>query len=220
MKSYITAFMLICFASFSSSQTNYEKDWNQVAKLENEGLTKSAAELVNKIYTKAKTEKNTQQLVKSLLFQSKFLQVLEEDSQLKIVNNFKADINASDIVTKHLLENILANLYWQYYKQNRWKFYERSKTAAKVDSDFRTWDLDTLFNEIHNYFQCSLEDAEQLQKQDLNNYSEILFEVDGSKDYRPTLYDLLSHNALDFYKTPENNITKHPISLVSIPKTI
>ena len=30
----------------------------------------------------------------------------------------------------------------------------------------------------------------------------------GSKLFRPTLFDLLSHNALEFYKTDENSITK------------
>ena len=201
--------MLTCIASFLSGQDNYDKDWNSVLSFENDGLTKSASELVDKIFTRAKAENNSKQIVKSLLHQSKYLQVLEEDAQLKIVTNFKTEIENSNAVTKHLLVNILANIYWQYYKQNRWKFYNRtSSISATKNNDFRTWDLDTLFNEIHKYFQCSLEDAELLQNEDLKNYSKLLIEVENSKDYRPTLYDLLSHNALDFYKTPENSLTQ------------
>ncbi|MCB0388802.1 MAG: hypothetical protein KDD23_09115, partial [Winogradskyella sp.] len=39
-------------------------------------------------------------------------------------------------------------------------------------------------------------------------YSSILNEQTDSKRYRPTLYDLLAHNALEFYQTHENSITK------------
>ena len=201
--------MLIWFASFSSAQSNYyETQWKKVQNLENEGLSKSASELVDKIYTRAKNDDNTAQKIKALLHQSKYLQISEENSQLTIINNFKSEIEASDIVTKHVLENLLANLYWQYFKQNRYKFYDRSKTDLKASDDFRTWDLTTLFTEIHTYFDRSLQNGLLLQQESLNKYDAILNTVKNSKDYRPTLFDFLSHNALDFYKTSENSITQ------------
>ncbi len=201
--------MLICFASFSSAQSKYyDTQWEAVQKLENEGLTKSASELADKIYIRAKGDENKVQRTKALLYQSKYMQILEEDSQLKIVNNFKSEIASSDIVTKRLLENILANLYWQYFQQNRYKFYNRSKTEEKVNDDFRTWDLKTLFAEIHTYFQNSLQNGLMLQQEPLENYNALLINTKNSKIYRPTLYDFLSYNALDFYKTPENTITQ------------
>jgi len=202
MKKHITIFMLICFASFSSAQSNYyETQWKKVQKLENDGLSKSASELVDQIYTRAKNDDNTAQKIKALLHQSKYLQILEEDSQLTIINKFKSEIESSDIVTKQVLENLLANLYWQYFKQNRYKFYDRSKTDVKASDDFRTWDLTTLFTEIHRYFDRSLQNGLLLQQESLDKYDAILKTVKNSKDYRPTLFDFLSHNALDFYKT-------------------
>ena len=201
--------MLICFASFSSAQSNYyETQWKKVQKLENDGLSKSASELVDQIYTRAKNDDNTAQKIKALLHQSKYLQILEEDSQLTIINKFKSEIESSDIVTKQVLENLLANLYWQYFKQNRYKFYDRSKTDVKASDDFRTWDLTTLFTEIHRYFDRSLQNGLLLQQESLDKYDAILKTVKNSKDYRPTLFDFLSHNALDFYKTSENSITQ------------
>ena len=201
--------MLICFASFSSAQSKYyDTQWEAVQKLESEGLTKSASELVDKIYIRAKGDEDTVQKTKALLYQSKYMQILEEDSQLKNVDNFKSEIASSDIVTKRLLENLLASIYWQYFKQNRYKFYNRSKTEEKVNDDFRTWDLKTLFAEIHTYFQSSLQNGLMLQQEPLENYDMLLVSVKNSKTYRPTLYDFLSHNALDFYRTPENTIAQ------------
>ncbi|GAB4158030.1 MAG: alpha-2-macroglobulin family protein [Winogradskyella sp.] len=201
--------MLICFASFSQSQNNFDIQWKKVIQLENEGLTKSAAELVDTIYNDAKASKNKQQQIKALLHKSKYMLILEEEAQLNIVNLFKSEIEtAKDIPTKRLLENMLATLYWQYFQQNRYKFYDRTKTDSKVSDDFRTWDLETLFNEIHLYYQRSLQNGLLLQQEALENYSALLNEAKDSKIYRPSLYDLLSHNALQFYKTTENSITQ------------
>ena len=209
MKYYLTLFMLIYFAHFSDAQDNfYKQQWIEVAKLEKDGLTKSASKLVDNIYDRTKSEDNTTQNLKCLLYQSKYIQILEEDAQLTIVNNFKSEIKNSNTVTKHILENTLANLYWQYFKQNRYQFYNRTKTDKKVNDDFRTWDLETLFAEIHTYYQSSLQNGLLLQQESLNTFDEIIIEVENSKIYRPTLFDFLSHNALEFYKTDENSITK------------
>lgn len=200
--------MLICFASFSNAQDDFENQWKAVDKFENNGLTKSAADLVDTIYKNAVDAKNEQQQIKALLYKSKYMLTLEEDAQLNIVNRFKTEIESSDLVTKHVLENILATMYWQYFQQNRYKFYNRTKTEEKVSDDFRTWDLETLFNEIHTYYQRSLENGILLQLEPLSNYKTLITEVENSKGFRPTLYDLLSHNALEFYKTDENSITQ------------
>ena len=209
MKNYISILMIICFASFSNAQNNFEDEWKEVSKLENEGLTKSASELVETIYKNAVKAKNTQQRIKALLHISKYMLTLEEEAQLTIVNRFKTEIESTeDHVTKHLLENMLATMYWQYFQQSRYQFYNRSKTSEKISDDFRTWDLETLFTEIHSYYQRSLADAILLQQEPLSKYSILLNEQENSKDYRPTLYDLLCHNALGFYKTDENSMTQ------------
>ncbi|WP_422105774.1 alpha-2-macroglobulin family protein [Winogradskyella sp.] len=209
MKNYISILMLICFASFSGAQNDFDNQWKKVAQFENDGLTKSASDLVDTIYDAAVASNNEQQQIKALLHKSKYMLTLEEDAQLRIVNQFKTVIEkTNNVVTKHLLENMLATMYWQYFQQNRYRFYNRSTTSVKVSDDFRTWDLETLFNEIHVYYQRSLENGLLLQQESLENYKILLNEVEGSKTYRPTLYDLLSHNALQFYKTSENSITK------------
>ncbi len=212
MKNYITCIMIILFAQFSNAQdTNnfYAEQWEKVQQLENEGLTKSALDVVNGIKARAIIDKNRSQTIKSLLYVSRYALTLEEDAQLNIVNDFKAEIDRSDVVTKHVLENLLATMYWQYFQQSRYQFYNRTETDTKIDSnDFRTWDLNTIFNEIHTYYQRSLENGLVLQQERLEDYKNILIEFDNSKLYRPTLYDLLSHNALTFYKTDENSITK------------
>ncbi len=214
MTKYISIFLLmILFSNSSSAQdpnyNNYEKQWQEVLKLEREGLTKSANEAVAKIKIRARSDANSVQMVKVLLFESKYALTLEEDAQLKIITDIKVEIAKSEFPTKNILENILANLYWQYFQQNRWQFYNRTNTETKVDAaDFRTWDLQTLFDEIHLYYQESLKNGLIAQRTSLELFDDILHTQKDSKVFRPTLFDFLNHNALQFYKTPENQITQ------------
>lgn len=187
---------------------NYDDIWKKVQKFEENNLPKSALIEVEKIYANAKKKNNAPQLLKTLLFKSKYALTLEEDAQLKIINTFNSEISKAEFPTKNILENMLANLYWQYYQQNRYKFYDQTKTETKVDKvDFRTWDLQTIFAEIHLHFQNSLQNDLLAQKTDLNNFNDILENQKDSKIFRPTLFDFLSHNALDFYKSTETSIT-------------
>ena len=202
-------FLLLLFLVTMNAQNDYETLWNEVEKFEVDDLPKSAAAIVDTIYAKAEKEKNSPQLIKSLIYKSKFLIVLEENAQLKVIESFKNHISKSSYPTKNILQNILANLYWQYFNENRYTIYNRTKSEKKVDEiDFRTWDLNTLFEEIHTHFNVSLENTDQLQKVAIHDFESILHIQKGSKTYRPTLYDFLANNALDFYKSSETSITR------------
>lgn len=205
----LTILMTIYFSTISNAQNTFDNLWSQVEKFEVDNLPKSALAIVEKIYEKAEKEKNSPQIIKSLFYKSKFALTLEEEAQLNVINSFKKHIGTSKFPTKNVLENVLANLYWQYFNQNRYKFYNRTKTLSKADTnDFRTWDLDTLFKEIHYYFKASLENSEQLQKVSIYDFAAILTLEKDSKNYRPTLYDFLANSALEFYKSSETSITR------------
>ena len=209
MKHLASILMICLFANLSQAQNNYDSLWKQVEKHESDGLPKSSLEIVKQIETQAKSDNNTPQIIKSLLFKSKYALILEEDAQLKIINDFKSEIVTAKTPTKNVLENILANLYWQYFQQNRWKFYNRTNTANPVDAeDFRTWDLQTLFNEVHLHFKNSLQNGLILKQTPIETFKIIMHKQEGSENFRPSLYDFLAHNALQFYKTNETSITQ------------
>ncbi len=206
------SFLIILFSTFMQAQTyfpTYSEQWKEVEKLETENLTKSANEKVEQIYQSAKKDQNSPQIVKSLLYLSKYAMVLDENEQLNIVKRFESEIATATFPTKNLLESILANLYWQYFQQNRWRFYNRTETSEKVNpEDFRTWDLNTIFAEIQQHFDHSLQSETQLQSTDLKPFEAVLITGADNQKYRPTFYDFMAHQALDFYETDEKNLTK------------
>src|SRR5690606_20395885 len=97
MKYYATLLMVLLFAQFSEAQnTDYEKLWKQVEVFEMDDLPKSALKVVEQIEVLAIREQNKAQQIKTLLFKSKFALILEEDAQLKIINDFKAAISKNE----------------------------------------------------------------------------------------------------------------------------
>ena len=191
------------------NNSSFDVLWQKVEQLESESLTKSALEVVKTISKKANKENNTSQKIKALLYSSKYAMTLEEDAQLKIITNFNTQIKEASFPTKNILESYLANLYWQYFQQNRYQFYNRTNTESKVNSkDFRTWDLTTLFYEINLHFSNSLSNTKKLQESPISEYSTILNKQKKSDLFRPTLFDILAHTALDFYKSNETSITR------------
>jgi TonB-dependent SusC/RagA subfamily outer membrane receptor len=205
------AALLLSFLGFVSLHNSlaqvdsYIKHWSRVYKYELRNLPKSALAVVDTIYLKAKADNNIPQVTKSLIYQSKFALSLEEDAELGIVNRFKKEISGSKSPLKNILESVLANIYWQHFKENRWRYYDRSQTTEKVNAaDFRTWDSRQLFQEIHKHSQNALQNKGLLQKISLTSIEEILTQALDSKNYRPTLFDFLAHNALDFYETNES----------------
>ncbi|MFT6993955.1 MAG: hypothetical protein ACJA1P_000683 [Maribacter sp.] len=212
MKQLVILITILLFSQMVQSQKNnepFEVLWQQVEKLEGDALTKSALKIVSSISEKAKKEKNSPQIMKALLFASKYAMTLDEDAQLNIIKDFKQEIAIAEFPTKNVLESYLANMYWQFFQQNRYQFYNRTKTDVKVDSvDFRTWDLTTLFKEITVQFDASLQNEAELQQTSVSDFDAVLHQQEGSEEYRPTLFDLLAQNALAFYATNENNITR------------
>ncbi len=220
MKNYLPKtktinFILLAFTCFtlsvlqSQNTSNYPELWQKVQRFEIKKLPKSASEIVDSIYHKASLENNSPQLIKSLIYQSKFALILKENAHLQVIQHLKNEISRASAPTKNILESILGDLYWQYYQQNRWKFYKRTTSSEKMDSlDFRTWDLQTLFITVHNHYQNSLKNSDLLKKTTLKLFNNILVLSKNSKQFRPTLYDFLAYRAIDFYKNKENYLTR------------
>jgi len=187
---------------------DYNAAWKTVDSLEQQGLTRSALEVVEEIYNAAKKDNNQPQFIKSVFYKLKYGNYIEEDSHVKIVNDVKAEIDASQFPANAILKSILANIYWQYYQNNRWRFQQRTETMNFDNEDFQTWDLARLIREIVKYYQASLEQSDKLKKVPLKEFEDILVYGTSEHSYlRPTLYDLLAYQALSFFVNDEASVT-------------
>lgn len=189
--------------------SDYNKLWKKVDSLTNKGLTKSALEVVNGIYTLAKKENNSPQLVKSILKRMKLESQMEEFALEKSIYKLNEEIAGSNFPAKPVLQNILADAYWQYYQNNRWKFYNRTATINFANDDVSTWTIEKLTAETIRNYRESLSNADSLKRVPVNSFDEII--IHGTADtriFRPTLYDFLANRALDFFESSEADVTR------------
>ncbi len=189
--------------------STYEKEWKKVDSLMANGLTKSALEVVQGIYDKSKVEKNSPQFVKAIIHRMKLEQNMEEYSLEKSLNKLEEEAKTATYPVKPVLESMIAESYWQYYQDNRWKFYNRSATANFDNNDITTWDLKTIFSNVVKNYEASLQNTDSLKRTSLNIYDDVLIvSQTDTRKFRPTLYDFLAHRAVDFYMNEEPDITR------------
>ena len=186
--------------------STYEKEWKKVDSLALKGLNKSALAVVNGIYDKAKAENNAPQLVKAIIHRMKFEQYMEEYSLEKALNRLTEEAKDATYPAKPVLQSIIAESYWNYYMNNRWKFYNRTTTVNFKNDDITTWDLKTIFSQVIKNYQASLSNTDTLKQTPLNIYDEVLVKFPDTRRFRPTLYDFLAHRAIDFYMNEEPDI--------------
>ncbi|MBL8864814.1 MAG: hypothetical protein JNK93_04560, partial [Planctomycetia bacterium] len=101
------------------------------------------------------------------------------------------------------MDAVLANGYWHYFQQNRWRFKRRSATAAAPGNDFTTWDLPRLFAEIDKQFTKALSAEKELKAIPIASYDALIEKGTVPDSYRPTLFDFVAFEALNFYAAGE-----------------
>ncbi|XVJ66313.1 MAG: TonB-dependent receptor plug domain-containing protein [Lacibacter sp.] len=201
--------LLFAFITMQAQPTfNYNAAWKKVDELmTKKGLTASAIKQVQTIYTAAQKEKNDAQLIKALIFRINLQQQKEEDADLLSIQQLEKEIRIAKEPAKSILTNLLAETYWQYLQNNRWKFYNRTNTVQFQKNDISTWTVDDLHQRIATLYLQSLTQEKLLKQTRLDKLDPIL-EKGNVRHLRPTLFDLLAHRALDYFENDERTISK------------
>jgi uncharacterized protein YfaS (alpha-2-macroglobulin family) len=187
----------------------YEKAWQEVNDFESKGLPESALKTTLTIYQQAKTESNAAQLVKAVIHILKFTDHKEDNAFVKNLNLLRDELQIAEFPAKPILHSMLAEMYWQYYQNNRYRFSERTALINVKEDDIETWSLNKIVEETFLQYKLSLEDADRLKATNIELYEEVLSRGDElGRSYRPTLFDFLAHRALDFATGEEPSITK------------
>ena len=186
---------------------NYPDAWRTVDSLDRERLPKSALEQVEKIYKRARSENNYPQVVKSVIYRSKYVSQLEEEGMAKVIANWEEEIKGADSPTKQILQSVLAQVVDSYRQNNSWRLRNRTETQDFDNQDIKTWSSEQLTDYSLKLHLASLEDSNVLKAQPFNEFSAITTNGNAEK-LRPTLYDFLAHRAIDFFMNERNYLTQ------------
>jgi uncharacterized protein YfaS (alpha-2-macroglobulin family) len=195
-----------------SSET-YSSDWQEIEKMERNGMGKSIIAKTDDILQKALEDNNINQVFKALAYRSRYSNHIEENATQDILEAYEEKIQSTTFPLKQLLHSATAELYLQYYQQNRWRFQNRSNTVGFDPQDLRSWSLDKILNTIQAHYQQSLNNKEDLLQFPTEHLLPILHPGDNDTAsimrglaLRPSLYDFLAGRALTFYMRNEGSV--------------
>lgn len=190
------------------SSEKYEKEWAQIDSLERKGLPKSALEIVELVYNDARKTNNHNQFIKSLLYRLKYKNSNEEDAFENLIYEINTEISKAKFPANSIMHSILAEMYWMYYQNNRWRFYNRSTTVNFDLQDIKTWDLNTLADNVIKEFLLSVENKDSLQRAQIKDFTDILTRGTFPDSIRPTLFDFLANRAIETLSNQELTVSK------------
>jgi len=184
-----------------------EKDtkalWKKVDEADKNGLPQTAIEALKQIVPLAFAGKNNGEALRALTRQIILESAIKGNKPEERVGRLKEEIEKAPPEVRPMMKLILAQWYRQYYSRNRWRFMNRTATEGADDKDFTTWDLPRIFKEIDGLYREILKDEAALKKTPISAYRDLLQNGNQPASFRPTLFDFVVFEALDFYTSGE-----------------
>lgn len=204
---FITSYS--CYVSAQNNESIYKAQWHEIDSIIVEkDLPKTALEKVDAIYKDAKKKNLSDEIIKALLYKLSLEDKTQEDDVNRDYRLFADELaNTSNAAVKSILQVLLASNLNDYYNQNSWKNSQRKETITYKEADITTWSNQQLLSTIDSLFEQSLIPATQLKQTNIESYAAIIIKG-NAPGTRPTLYDLIAHEALDYYKTGMRYITE------------
>lgn len=207
--SLVISFCILITNGYSQTPVKkYEKEWKNVDELiSKKNLPKTALAEVKKIYALAKKEKQDAQIIKSVIYMMGLQTQLREDNEVLMIKDIEKEIASSKEPVVSILKSLEAEVYQHYFNNNRWKLYNRTETRLFKKEDLTTWTVDDFFTRITDLYLQSIKNEKLLQQTKLTSFDAIIIKG-NTRHLRPTLYDLLAHRALDYFKSDETDINR------------
>ncbi len=185
----------------------YKAEWAAVDSLMNLGQPKTTLKVVEQIYTDATKTNDYAQMVKAVFYRNGLTYQNTEDAQLKFIKAIEAEVPKAPFPAKQVMLSGLADAYWSYYQNNRWKIQQRTETMDVDATDPATWDAAKFSEKVSALYLQSLQPADSLKRTPVEVFDAVILQG-RRRDLRPTLYDLLAHRAADFFKNSEAGLTQ------------
>ena len=204
----VAAVASVLFMNFSLLAGPRDAQWQQVEEAIKKGLPKTAITNLEPIIRGALKDKAYAEAVKAIGEKIALEGNIQGNKPEEKITRLEAEIAKAPKEMVPLMDTLLAEWYWQYFQQNRWRFMQRTATAAQPGKDFTTWDLPRLFAEIDKQFQKALAAEKLLKATPISAWDDLLQKGTMPDSYRPTLYDFIACEALQFYTSGEQAAAK------------
>jgi len=199
----ISLALVLFVMTLNSRAGTRDEQWKKVDDAVRQGLPRTAITNLEPIIRAAVRDQAWAEAAKAILRRAVIESTIQgnrPEERIKILEN---EINSAPSQTIPILRTALAHWYWDYFRQNRWRFMRRTPTTGIETTDFTTWDLPRLFSHIDKLFAEALSAHETLKAIPIGAWDDLLEKGTVPDSYRPTLYDFIAHEALQFYTSGE-----------------
>jgi len=210
-------FTLYTFSAFSQSRNkaDYQKAFDQIDSLAKNQATKKALPLITDLCAKARLEGNTQMLIRATMYQMIFSSYME-NSIVAALSLLQDDVATVKQPEKSILQSILAEGYWIYYRSNAYRIRQRTDVAADTEEDIQLWSSKKLIRESLKNYLASLSEMTLLQNVKTARIKDIIIGDTATRYLRPTLYDLLADRALIVFMNTQSDLEDAGVSADSL----
>lgn len=149
MKQRVLLIFTLLFVSMSmfsqNTRANYESNWKKVEEHNANSLPQSAIKEVEAILGVAVKDKNTPQIMKAYVYLQDLKYQVDSDTDFDMI------VKLEDLLSKTtkvedaaLLHSVLADMYLERYKADRWKINQRTNLSDEVPTIFQNFKCKSL----------------------------------------------------------------------------
>lgn len=197
------------FVSFSSAfAQDLSAQWKQVDEADNKDQPKTAISILEQISTNAvKAEKWDDALFASARKAILQGRIEEGDQAYGALLRLEEARKTASPKLQPFMDALIAEWYVKYFLDNRWMFAQRTKIEGSEEgNDIGKWSLPRIVKEVGDRFDRVLITPQRFFAYPIKDFSRCFTEGTINDDYRPTIYDLLAHRAIDFYSMAEQGL--------------
>ena len=177
--------------------------WKQVEEAVGKGLPKTAIEKLDEIIEQTLRDQAYPESALAIARKIRLQSDIQGGNPAQAIELLGKEFQSAPDQVKPALHAILGHWYWSYFESNRWQFQRRTQLAGESSEDIATWDLQRIFKEIDRQYSSSLANSDNLKSTPIKTFDSLLDPGSYPDSYRPTFYDFLAHQAIDFYTSGE-----------------
>ncbi len=181
--------------------------WIEVGAAQAARLPKTEINLLQQIYDSAIQEQAFPEAARALFQKINTESQINQPSAPFAIKKLQSELKTVPPSLKPIANAVLANWTYTYFQSNRWRFQQRSQTGTDISADVETWDLRRILSAVDESFTGALDSAAELQKIPVAQYDLLINGGSQQGDLRrPTVYDFIAHQAIEFYTLDEQII--------------
>ena len=190
----------------STEPTTKDPRWAVVDSLSDKGQYATALERTEALLTEAQASGEWRTEFRAWMYRTRFQGFIGKDVDSSM-QQLEARARTSPVPLQQLLYSAVAEGWWSRYQMDRWRILERT-TMQEDGNDPATWSQATYMRKVIDSYSASLAPGDTLKHIPVGELGDLLAGDEGTRELRPTLYDILAHRALAVYTNPETRLTE------------